>query len=65
VIDLANLRLPAPAMHYDLPGGARRLLQDAEGYSATVVSGEVVMRDGKETGARPGALVRGARAATA
>jgi len=65
VIDLANLRLPAPAMHYDLPGGARRLLQGADGYSATVVSGEVVMRDGKETGARPGALVRGARAATA
>jgi N-acyl-D-amino-acid deacylase len=61
VIDLANLRLPAPAMHYDLPGGARRLLQGAEGYTATIVSGEVVMRDGKETGARPGALVRGAR----
>jgi N-acyl-D-amino-acid deacylase len=61
VVDLANLRLPAPAMHYDLPGGARRLLQGAEGYTATIVSGEVVMRDGKETGARPGALVRGAR----
>ncbi len=61
VIDLANLRLPAPAMHYDLPGGARRLLQGAEGYTATIVSGQVVMCDGKETGARPGALVRGAR----
>ena len=29
--------------------------------TATVVSGEVVMRDGTDTGARPGALVRGAR----
>src|ERR671919_456553 len=45
VIDLANPRPPAPAMHYDFPGGARRLLQSAEGYAATIVSGEVVMRD--------------------
>jgi N-acyl-D-aspartate/D-glutamate deacylase len=59
VIDYEHLHLPAPAMHYDLPGGARRLLQRAEGYTATMVSGEVVMRDGQETGARPGALVRG------
>ena len=28
---------------------------------ATIVSGEVVMRDGRETGARPGRLVRGGR----
>jgi N-acyl-D-aspartate/D-glutamate deacylase len=46
-------------MHYDLPGGARRLVQRADGYDATIVSGEVVLRDGQDTGARPGALVRG------
>jgi N-acyl-D-aspartate/D-glutamate deacylase len=61
VIDLERLALHRPEMHYDLPGGARRLLQHAEGYDATMVSGEVVMRDGRDTGARPGALVRGAR----
>jgi N-acyl-D-amino-acid deacylase len=61
VIDLDGLVLRRPEMHYDLPGGARRLLQRAEGYDATIVSGEVVMRDGEDTGARPGALVRGAR----
>jgi N-acyl-D-amino-acid deacylase len=61
VIDLDHLVLRRPEMHYDLPGGARRLLQRAEGYDATIVSGEVVMRDGEDTGARPGALVRGAR----
>ncbi|WP_227998663.1 N-acyl-D-amino-acid deacylase family protein [Nocardia australiensis] len=61
VIDLENLRLLPPAMAYDLPGGARRLLQRAEGYRATIVAGEVVLRDGEDTGARPGALVRGAR----
>ncbi|MFM8304936.1 MAG: N-acyl-D-amino-acid deacylase family protein [Actinomycetota bacterium] len=61
VIDLPNLTLRRPAMAYDLPAGAPRLLQRAEGYTATVVSGQVVMRNGVETGARPGALVRGAR----
>jgi len=61
VIDLPRLTLRRPAMHHDLPAGASRLLQTAEGYTATVVSGQVVMRDGVETGARPGALLRGAR----
>jgi N-acyl-D-amino-acid deacylase len=61
VIDLERLELRRPEMHYDLPGDARRLLQRAEGYDATIVSGEVVLRDGEDTGARPGALLRGAR----
>ncbi len=59
VIDLENLCLRRPEMAYDLPGGARRLLQRAEGYDATIVSGEVVMEDGVPTGARPGRLLRG------
>ncbi len=61
VIDLDGLRLHRPEMHYDLPGGARRLLQHADGYDATIVSGEVVLRNGEDTGVRPGKLVRGAR----
>ena len=61
VIDLDRMVLHRPEMHFDLPAGARRLLQTADGYVATVVSGEVVMRAGRETGARPGALVRGGR----
>jgi len=61
VIDLDGLVLHRPEMVYDLPGGARRLLQAADGYTATIVSGETVMRDGRATGARPGRLVRGAR----
>jgi N-acyl-D-amino-acid deacylase len=48
-------------MVYDLPGGARRLMQTADGYDATIVAGEVVMRAGVDTGARPGRLVRGSR----
>ncbi|WP_430331215.1 N-acyl-D-amino-acid deacylase family protein [Rhodococcus sp. ACT016] len=61
VIDFERLQLKSPAMVHDLPGGARRLLQRADGYRATIVSGQVVLRDGEDTGARPGALVRGAR----
>ncbi len=59
VIDFDNLRLLPPHMVYDLPSGARRLMQEAQGYVATIVSGEVIYRDGKPTGALPGKLVRG------
>ena len=38
-------------------------MQRAEGYVATIVSGEVVYRDGAHTGQLPGRLVRGAQAA--
>jgi N-acyl-D-aspartate/D-glutamate deacylase len=55
------MQLHPPEMVYDLPGDARRFTQKADGYVATVVSGEVVQSAGDDTGARPGALLRGAR----
>jgi N-acyl-D-aspartate/D-glutamate deacylase len=61
VIDYDALQLELPELVFDLPGGARRLIQRARGYEATIVSGEVTMSKGEETGARPGKLVRGAR----
>jgi len=60
VIDFKNLRLDQPKMVHDLPGGARRLLQKADGYRSTFVAGTEVMHNGVDTGARPGKLVRGA-----
>ena len=63
VIDFDALRLEPPVMVHDLPAGGRRLIQRARGYEATVVSGVVTMRGGEHTGALPGRLVRGARAA--
>ena len=63
VIDFDNLALRRPEMAFDLPGGARRLLQKSEGYDATIVAGEVVMSNGEATDARPGRLLRGAQAA--
>jgi N-acyl-D-aspartate/D-glutamate deacylase len=61
VIDFGRLRMRAPEMHYDLPAGGKRLVQRAEGYVATVLSGAVTYREGEATGALPGRLVRGAR----
>jgi len=62
IIDYERLHLHAPVPTYDLPTGARRLSQKADGYVATIVSGEVTYRDGEHTGALPGRLVRGGRA---
>jgi N-acyl-D-aspartate/D-glutamate deacylase len=62
VIDYDRLHLHPPKVHYDLPVGGRRLLQRVDGYDATIVSGTVTQRHGTATGARPGRLVRGARA---
>jgi N-acyl-D-amino-acid deacylase len=61
LIDLEGLRLHRPELVYDLPAGAKRLIQRSSGYVATVVSGEVTLEHGEDTGARPGHLLRGAR----
>ncbi|WP_316185571.1 MULTISPECIES: N-acyl-D-amino-acid deacylase family protein [unclassified Bradyrhizobium] len=61
VIDYDRLHLHPPKVHYDLPVGGRRLMQEVDGYEATIVSGVVTRRHGEATGARPGRLVRGAR----
>ncbi|MGV8995396.1 MAG: N-acyl-D-amino-acid deacylase family protein [Parvibaculaceae bacterium] len=65
VIDFERLQLRPPHMVYDLPSGARRLMQEADGYVATIASGQVIYRDGAHTGALPGKLVRGHKAAPA
>jgi N-acyl-D-aspartate/D-glutamate deacylase len=62
IIDYDRLRLRSPRIVYDLPAGGKRLVQVTEGFAATIVSGEVVYRDGEATGALPGRLVRGHRA---
>ena len=61
LIDFEGLCLRPPHLVHDLPAGGRRLVQEAEGFVATVVSGQVVYEDGEPTGALPGRLVRGAR----
>jgi len=59
VIDHAGVRLHKPVITRDLPAGGRRLDQTADGYVATIVSGEIIAENGVPTDARPGKLVRG------
>jgi N-acyl-D-aspartate/D-glutamate deacylase len=61
VIDYANLKLRAPRLNHDLPAGGARLTQAAEGYVATIVSGEIVHRDDRETDRLPGKVIRAAQ----
>jgi len=52
-----------PELAHDLPAGARRLKQKASGVMATIVNGEVLLRNNEHTGALPGKLLRGPLAA--
>jgi N-acyl-D-aspartate/D-glutamate deacylase len=63
LVDLEHLNLRLPQLVHDLPGGARRLIQRADGWKATICSGEVTLEDGEHTGARPGRLIRGSQPA--
>ncbi len=63
VIDFEHLRLHAPRVIADLPGGGRRIVQDADGYVATLVGGQVVQWQGRPTGARPGTMATRERCA--
>ncbi len=62
IIDYERLAFEQPKMVYDLPANGRRLIQDARGYVATIVSGEVIVENGVPTGVLPGKLIRGPQA---
>jgi N-acyl-D-aspartate/D-glutamate deacylase len=59
VFDRARLGVGDTRFVADFPAGAGRLVVDATGYVAVVVNGEVVLREGEATGARPGHVLRG------
>jgi N-acyl-D-aspartate/D-glutamate deacylase len=59
VFDPDTIAAEMPEVVDDLPAGARRLVQKTRGVAATVVNGEVLLRDGRHTGALPGRLLRG------
>ena len=59
IFDEAEVRPCLPTVEEDLPGGARRLVQKAEGIHATVVNGCVTFKDGASTGIFPGAMIKG------
>jgi len=59
LFDEVRVRPAMPTVETDLPGGARRLVQKAEGIAAVVVNGQVTLENGDATGRMPGALLRG------
>ncbi len=65
VFDEHRVRPAMPTVQTDLPGGARRLVQKAEGIAATVVNGQVTLENGEPTGRTPGVLLHGPGARSA
>ena len=65
VFDERRVRPAMPTVQTDLPGGARRLVQKAEGIAATVVNGQVTLENGEPTGRTPGVLLHGPGARSA
>jgi N-acyl-D-aspartate/D-glutamate deacylase len=59
VFDEQRVQPAMPTVQTDLPGGARRLVQKADGIAATIVNGQVTLENGETTGATPGVLLRG------
>ncbi|MBW8826024.1 MAG: amidohydrolase family protein [Acidobacteria bacterium] len=58
VFDPAAIAPELPTVVHDLPGGGMRLTQRSSGILATIVGGEVVVREGEHTGRLPGQLLR-------
>ena len=59
IFDPDSIEPRMPEVVNDLPSGAKRLKQYAQGMLATIVAGEVVLKDNQHTGALPGQLLRG------
>jgi N-acyl-D-aspartate/D-glutamate deacylase len=57
LIDFNALQIDTPRMINDLPAGMPRLMQTAQGYVGTLVSGEMIQENGAATGARPGKVI--------
>jgi N-acyl-D-aspartate/D-glutamate deacylase len=43
---------------HDFPAGGWRIKEPAEGIHMTIVNGQVLLEDGKHTGALPGRVLR-------
>ncbi|MBS0221818.1 MAG: amidohydrolase family protein [Proteobacteria bacterium] len=54
-----RIRPCLPTVETDLPGGARRLVQKAEGIRGTVVNGSVAFENGEATGTFAGEVLKG------
>jgi len=58
IYDYEKLAVRPTDVVHDLPGGEWRRVRKADGYRYILVNGAITMRDGVETGASPGRLLR-------
>ena len=58
VFDPDTIGARLPEVVHDLPAGARRLKQTADGLKHSIVAGEIVLTNNEHTGAVPGRLLR-------
>jgi N-acyl-D-amino-acid deacylase len=58
VFDPDRVGPAVPVLVDDLPGGGRRLLQQSDGFAATIVNGAVTIANGESSGETPGRLLR-------
>ena len=58
ILDIDKLGERMPELVNDFPGGAKRFIQKAEGYEATICNGEVILRNDEHTGMRSGRILR-------
>jgi N-acyl-D-aspartate/D-glutamate deacylase len=58
VFDPDTIGARLPEVVHDMPAGAKRLKQTANGIRHTIVAGEVVLTDNEHSGATPGRLLR-------
>jgi N-acyl-D-aspartate/D-glutamate deacylase len=63
VFDEARTKPCLPTVEQDLPGGAGRLVQKADGIAATIVNGAVAVENGEATGRSAGIVLKGRLAA--
>ena len=61
VFDPDTVGARMPEVVCDLPAGAKRLKQKCDGMAATIVNGQVLLRDNEPTGNLPGKLIRNKR----
>jgi N-acyl-D-amino-acid deacylase len=58
LFDEARIKPCLPTVENDLPGGARRLVQKAEGIAATIVNGTIAIENGVATGQSSGVVLK-------
>lgn len=58
LIDPQRLGVGATRLVRDFPGDSARFVVEARGYVATIVNGELVLDEGRPTGALPGRVLR-------